>query len=359
MNQINTGKPTPGQNDTCLKLHSHRVSDKKEAFGFSGNTALSPEQDTDNLQVVRCSNRQWAEAGFKKLDIRDRRWAAPILGAEDSLGSDGCFGTHFLWGDAYGLTAARSGDRMIAKYVTDDRMFFAYPSGSGPLRPAVSLMKQLARQKGQPLLIKGMTEEQRNRLEAEFPTQFVFEEMPGSADYIYEADSLAKLAGKKLHNKRNHCNRFEQECPDWHFESLGQQHFSSCLNLLDTWEEIHEGQEDGMPEAEKNAILKAFKHYDALGLEGGVLYAGGRLIAFTLGEPVGKNGFDVRFEKADISVHGAYQMINREFIRHLLAKHPHLRYVNREEDMGMENLCKAKESYYPAFMLKKYAGRWD
>lgn len=359
MNQPNTEKPMTEQNDTCLRIHSHRITEIRETFGVSGNTALSPGQEADSLQIVRCSLCQSPGSGFKKLDIQDRQWAAPILAEEDSLGSDGCFGTHFLWGGAYGLTAARSGDRMIAKYVTDNSLFFAYPSGTGPLVPAVSLMKQLARQKGQPLLIKGMTEEQKARLEAEFPTQFVFREMPGSADYIYEAEALAKLAGKKLHNKRNHCNRFEQECPDWHFDSLQQKHFSSCLALLDTWEEIHEGQEDGMPEAEKDAILKAFKHYDSLGLEGGVLYAGSRLIAFTLGEPVGKNGFDVRFEKADTSVHGAYQMVNREFVRHLLVKYPHLKYVNREEDMGMENLQKAKESYYPAFLLKKYAGRWD
>ena len=114
-----------------------------------------------------------------------------------------------------------------------------------------------------------------------------------------------------------------------------------------------------MPEAEKEAILRAFRHYDVLGLTGGVLYAGDRLLAFTFGEPVGRHGFDVRFEKADITVHGTYQMINREFVRHLLKAYPGLRYINREEDMGMGNLRKAKESYYPAFMLNKYAARWE
>ena len=156
---------------------------------------------------------------------------APILAAEDSLASDGCFGTFYLWGRAYGMTVADAGDRMIAKYRTEDGLFFSYPAGSNTLKPAVTHMKRLAEHLGQPLLIKGVTEAQKQCLLAEFPAQFQFEELRDSADYIYEAGTLASLGGKKLHNKRNHCNRFEQECPDWHFEVLGQEHIEACLAL--------------------------------------------------------------------------------------------------------------------------------
>ncbi|MEQ2426467.1 DUF2156 domain-containing protein [Enterocloster hominis (ex Hitch et al. 2024)] len=324
------------------------------SYQVSGNTALSMDWGGNAPSIIRSTPIE-----FRELSIADRSWMVPILAAEDSLASDGCFGTFFLWGRAYGMTAADLGSRMIARYQTEDGLFFSYPAGSGTLKPAITQMKRLAEQLGQPLLIKGVTEAQKQCLLAEFPTQFRFEGLRDSADYIYEAGTLASLGGKKLHNKRNHCNRFEQECLDWHFEVLGQEHIDSCLALLQSWEENHEGLESGMPEAEKEAILTAFKHYDALGLTGGVLYARDRLLAFTFGEPVGGHGFDVRFEKADITVHGTYQMINREFVRHLLKVYPELHYINREEDMGMENLRKAKESYYPAFMLDKYAARWE
>ncbi len=345
MNTVQSKKHTTTQAD----MHDTQ----SRQYTVSGNTALSKEWELNIPSIIHTSPLE-----FRKLTIHDRTWAAPILAAEDSLASDGCFGTFFLWGSAYGMTAARIDNRMIPKYSTKEGLFFSFPSGNGPLKPAILQMKRLSEQQGQPLLIRGMTEEQKNRLEKEFPAQFTFEEVRSSADYIYEAEVLAGLGGKKLHNKRNHCNRFEQECPDWRFEQLGKEHAKSCLDLLNSWEEDHSGQEGGMAEAEKEAILTAFKHYDQLGLEGGVIYGGDRLLAFTLGEPVGRNGFDVRFEKADISVHGTYQMINREFVRHLLKTHPGLRYINREEDMGMENLRKAKESYYPAFMLNKYAARW-
>lgn len=335
----------PCVSQCCAKTGSYQVS---------GNTALSMDWDGNAPSILHST-----PLTFRELSIRDRSWMAPILTAEDSLASDGCFGTFYLWGRAYGMTVADAGDRMIAKYRTEDGLFFSYPAGSNTLKPAVTHMKRLAEQLGQPLLIKGVTEAQKQCLLAEFPAQFQFEELRDSADYIYEAGTLASLGGKKLHNKRNHCNRFEQECPDWHFEVLGQEHIEACLALLQSWEDNHEGLESGMPEAEKEAILRAFRHYDALGLTGGVLYAGDRLLAFTFGEPVGRHGFDVRFEKADITVHGTYQMINREFVRHLLKAYPGLRYINREEDMGMGNLRKAKESYYPAFMLNKYAARWE
>ncbi len=91
-----------------------------------------------------------------------------------------------------------------------------------------------------------------------------------------------------------------------------------------------------------------------LGLDGGILFVGDTPVAFTLGERTGKNGFDVRFEKADTAYDGSYPMISREFVRHLLEKYPDLQYINREEDMGQENLRKAKLSYKPAILLEKF-----
>ena len=95
-------------------------------------------------------------------------------------------------------------------------------------------------------------------------------------------------------------------------------------------------------------------HYTALGLVGGGLFVGEELVAFTLGEECGENAFDVRFEKADPNREGAFAMVNREFARLIQKKLPHIKYLNREEDLGLEALRKAKLSYRPAFMLEKF-----
>ena len=58
-------------------------------------------------------------------------------------------------------------------------------------------------------------------------------------------------------------------------------------------------------------------------------------------------------------MNGAYPMTCRELTRMLMAKYPSLRYINREDDMGIEALRRSKESYKPAYLLKKYTATWS
>ncbi len=292
------------------------------------------------------------------IGMSDRAWIAPLLKAEDSLASMGCFGTMYLWGVAFAQQVARVGSRIVGCYQDDeDNISFSFPFGKGPLTPAIQQMRRQAESYGCALTINGMTERQVQQLTAEYPTQFVITESRDNADYVYEVEKLANLKGKKLQNKRNHCNRFEKEHMDWRFEPMERRHFDDCRALLNEWEANHENG-DEMQEAERLVIEQSFANFETLGLEGAVLYADGKLVAFTLGEMIGQHGFDTRLEKAEASVNGAYQMINREFARMLMERHPDLKYVNREEDMGHENLRKAKLSYHPDILLMKYSARW-
>ena len=104
---------------------------------------------------------------------------------------------------------------------------------------------------------------------------------------------------------------------------------------------------------EQVALRRAFKNFDALGLEGLVLYAGGEPVAVTMGSRLSDDTFDVHFEKARDEIQGAYGAINRAFARHLREKYPELRYLNREDDLGLPGLRKAKQSYNPAFLVEK------
>lgn len=74
----------------------------------------------------------------------------------------------------------------------------------------------------------------------------------------------------------------------------------------------------------------------------------------TMGSRLGPDTFDIHFEKAREDVDGAYAAVNCEFARHLRAKYPELRYLNREDDLGLEGLRKAKLSYNPHHMVEKF-----
>lgn len=293
---------------------------------------------------------------LRPVTLHDRAWIHPLLQAEDSPASFGCFGTMFLWGNLVSLTIARVGDRIISRFDDSEKgISFAFPMGTGPLAPALDCMEAMAQAQGVPLTLVGLTEQQSRTLCDLVPDGFSFTEKRESAEYLYEIHAMSTFAGKKLQKKRNHCNRFEREYPDHRFVPLERAHFADCLTLLDAWEQAHEdGEEAHMRQVEHCALEQALLHYEALGLEGGVLLVHERPVAFTIGERTGQHCFDVRFEKADDAIHGAYPMVCRSFARALLDKYPDLQYLNREEDLGMENLRKSKESYYPALLLRKF-----
>ena len=104
---------------------------------------------------------------------------------------------------------------------------------------------------------------------------------------------------------------------------------------------------------EQRAIGLAFDHFDALGMTGLVLEVEGEVVAFAMGNPIRPDMFDVNFEKAFADIQGAYPMVNRQFARLIQKNHPDVRYLNREDDMGLAGLRRAKESYIPDLLLEK------
>ena len=171
-------------------------------------------------------------------------------------------------------------------------------------------------------------------------------------DYLYLAEKLSTMGGKKLHGKRNFCNRFEKS-HSWEFRRLTRDLIPTCMEMLGKWQDEFEVPPEGLDE-EHGAIIRAFMRYDALGLEGGVLFAEGQAVGFTIGEVISSDTFDVHFEKAFASIPGAYPMVCREFTRQILSDHPNIVYLNREDDMGQANLREAKLEFAPEMLLAKY-----
>ena len=129
--------------------------------------------------------------------------------------------------------------------------------------------------------------------------------------------------------------------------------------MLDVWTEENSARLEDSISYEHDAIIRAFAAFEKLGLEGGVLRSSGKIVGFSLGEMTSPDTFDVHFEKAEIDINGAYPMVCRELTRSMLAAHPGLRYINREDDMGIDALRQSKLSYKPEFLLQKFLARWN
>ena len=294
---------------------------------------------------------------FKTVTLCDKSWVDQLVWAENSPSADYNFGNIYIWDKRYRQLIARAGDRMITKLRYEGKPAFVFPIGAGPLRPAIELLRDYAAWRGYPLIIRGITDVHCEQLEKEYPGSFTYSLEEKNLDYIYQAEKLATYAGKALHGKKNHCNRFEAE-HDWEFLPLTRELIPGCMDMLDVWTEENSERLDKSVSDEHDAIIRAFAAFERLGLEGGVLRAEGKILGFSLGEMCAEDTFDVHFEKAQIDVNGAYPMVCRELTRMLMARHPQLQYMNREDDMGLEPLRQSKLSYKPEYLLNKYIARW-
>ena len=214
----------------------------------------------------------------------------------------------------------------------------------------MKIMLELCQQEGIPLHLEPITVKERELLLEWFPGRFLIESNRNCYDYIYSREKLAGLRGKKMQKKRNHIARFKDD-PDWSYEPITKDNLAETRFMAHNWICSREEKWNEDMENEFSVLEDAFANYDALGLRGGILRQHGDIVAFTMGDPLNSNTFLVHFEKAFPEVQGAYPMINQQFVQQATEG---FEYINREDDTGDLGLRKAKLSYYPEILLKKY-----
>ena len=299
---------------------------------------------------------------FRDPEIGDRQWVEERFRASGNQGCEYSFSTLFLWSGAYQQQVAPMDGFVLERLRGKLGAGYLFPAGSGPLEPVLSALEKDAAERGEPCRFFCVTPEQAERLEQLRPGQYAFQSDRDGWEYLYALDRLAGLGGKKLHGKRNHIRRFEESHPDWQVEQITMDNLAECAEMDLEWNRRYRSLDAAGEEAEartrldeRHAMSRAFAHYEALGMDGLLLRTGGKVVAFTMGSPISADTFDVHFEKAYGEIQGAYPMINREFARWLQANRPGVRWLNREDDMGLEGLRKSKESYYPDRMVEKSA----
>ena len=167
-------------------------------------------------------------------------------------------------------------------------------------------------------------------------------------DYVYNMEDLRSLTGKKYHSKRNFINRLKNE-RDFRFVTLGPEDLERCMAIYRKWA-------DGKDESpwEELAMRTGIQYANELGLVMGGIEIDGELKAFSAADKPFKDTAVVYFEKADGDIPGLYPLMNQQMVENLLSD---VAFINREEDMGIEGLRKAKLSYYPARFVEKYSAK--
>ena len=291
---------------------------------------------------------------FRELKLEDKEKLEPYLTQDGAIMADRCFAGLYIWRAHYGVQICLQDAFLfcISKKHKNRRTYYM-PLGTGDFSHAMDLIEEDSREKG-PYHIVLFTKAHMEELQRLRPGKYLFTEDRDNFDYIYNASDLMELKGKAYHAKRNYINRFlTQYNGRWRYEDIDPQlHRDKLHEYTISWGRRKSG--DGYEDDYKHelaAIDCALTNYEALSMRGGILWIDDTIAAYTLGAIAGEGIMDVMFEKADADIDGAYPMINHQFAIHNFSD---LKLINREEDMGIEGLRRAKLSYNPAFLTDKY-----
>lgn len=288
---------------------------------------------------------------FKPFIPGDREMYAPYLALAANRGCEYGFANLCMWGRQQGAILEEG---LVFFSQFNRKTVYLFPLGQNKKALVEALMEDAA-QRGIPLRLTGLLSEDCRTLEDLFPGQFRFHNARSDYDYIYNVEDLANLKGKTYQSKRNFANRFRKNHPDAKVVPIGEENRAAVEQMLDAWfASRREKDPQGDYHMEKAALNKALSNMEQLKMEGIALMEEGRVLAMTMGSRLSEDTFDVHFEKALDTEEGAYARINQAFAGYLMEKYPPIRYLNREDDMGLEGLRKAKLSYHPVRLTEKY-----
>jgi hypothetical protein len=194
-----------------------------------------------------------------------------------------------------------------------------------------------------------LTREMYENVEKVYPGKFDYNPNRSWFEYIYNTEDLITLRGKKLQSKRNHINKFKKT---YHYEyiRITSDIVPDCLELYSKWCKENGNCNDLSLIDERMSVGRAFADFEQLGLIGGALRVNGTIVAYSYGQPLTADTFGVHAEKSLYEIEGGFTMINQQFVKNECSKYT---YINREEDLGLESLRKAKLSYHPVILLEK------
>lgn len=287
-------------------------------------------------------------------EAEDEDWINSCIAVSGTMASDASFANIYLLRNKYSTKISRYKDFIIRKYSGKGaRCGYTFPLGKGDVAKALAEIEKDATECGERLQFAFVTEEQKEVLENAMPARFCYSSDAGDSDYIYLRSELASLSGKAFHKKKNHFSKFVRTYPDYKYYEIGACNIYDAQKVADAWYYEHLQDEDASQLAEYKAIKEALENFEELGLIGGIIYVNDSPCAMTIASKINENTVDVHFEKAvgEYALNGGYAAINKLFSEKLDG----VTWLNREEDIGIEGLRKAKLSYRPKIMLKKYS----
>lgn len=291
---------------------------------------------------------------FKEITLQDKEVFSSYIFPGNRRNCDLAFSNLYCWSFLFNTRFTIYNGFLVFKFWIASKPIYMLPIGVGDWEDVLCRLAADAHSENKHFRMAGVCLDVKEKLEVDMPGRFSFASDRNYADYLYLREDLAGLRGKRFQPKRNHINKFEKEYPSFVYTPLTCDNFQDCLDLEGEWQKINSIHRNEVANNECRSIRYALENFVALGLTGGAIYVNNKIVAFTYGSPINKDTFNVHVEKADIRINGIYSAINYEFAKRIPERYY---YVNREEDLGIEGLRKAKLSYHPVVVLEKFTAR--
>ena len=292
---------------------------------------------------------------FFDIDIGAKDIINDFFHAQRIEASDMLFGNLYIWHFSRTIKYALIDDCLVVwtKFPSESYPFIFYPLGRGNRKVAIGKMKEYFLDNQMPFSLRSLEPYQSAELENLFPNSFEIAQNRDRFDYLYNIDELIALSGRTLHKKKNHLNRFFKLYPDFSYERVDSANAMEVLEAYKAW--FEEGEKSDGLRNEMLGIEASLRNFSALDMKGAIIRIDGKIAAFSLAEQINDDSVVIHIEKGNTFYEGIFQAINQQFLKNDFA---HLRFVNREEDLGIEGLRKAKMSYKPLRFIEKSNAIW-
>lgn len=299
-------------------------------------------------------------ANAKKITLYDKQLFDEYFQKYPPQNSEFTFTNLFMWRNYYNFLFLEYKEHLLLfsyDYLkkrrepihpdSTDNLYFFQPIGPHPDQIILEVFKQFDN-----VEIHRVSDEicsNLNNNKKFIDLKLAFVEDINNWDYVHDREEILNLAGNKYRQNRRWLQKFLNSY-NYEFQILTQQLIGKCKELQLEWCEVRACTEDESLEAEQEAIYEALDNFTALGFSGGILCVDEKCAAYTFGEMLNEDTLVIHIEKAHLEFEGAYQAINNLFLKNCCDE---AKYVNREQDLGIEGLRRAKESYKPIRMVKK------
>lgn len=276
---------------------------------------------------------------FTPLTIKDRDIYLKYYDYEKYPHSQYNFTTLYIWRRYLNTAYSLEDGCFIIRHTPNNKTIYMFPVG---YKNQSLVAEKLISVNDENVGLNCVTKDMCDMLK--FKDKMLITDARYNYDYVYETQKLITLSGKKLHGKRNHINKFLNTYSNYRFEPICKENTADCFDITDQWFKSKYENVNDYAKEEYNSIKDILNNMDVFSCKGLILYVNDKPAAYSVGEYMSNDTALIHIEKATGEFEGSYPMINNLMCKHIFSD---TKYINREEDMAIENLRRAKLSYYP------------